>query len=202
MIQPLKLGFMASRNATSARAIFAAIQAGELAAQARLMVSNNAKAGALAFASENGIPNLCIPTKADPDAADARLCAAMDQAGVELIVMSGYLRQLNARTLGRFAGRILNIHPGPLPMFGGQGMYGRRVHDAVVASGAASSGITVHVVDEEYDHGPMVAERTVALEPGETGETLEARITALEPAFFVETLKRIANGEIRLSNFR
>ncbi len=198
MIPPLKLGFMASRNGSSARAVIAAIEAGTLDAQARLMVSNIATAPALAFAAEHGVPALCIPTKADPEAADARLVAAMEAAEVQIIVLSGYLRQLGPRTLARYAGRVLNIHPGPIPAFGGPGMYGRRVHEAVIESGTMASAITVHIVDEEYDHGPPVAARAVMVKPGDTPADLEARVTALEPGFFVETLQRIATGQFRL----
>ena len=195
---PLKLGFLASGNASSARAIVAAIRAGALAAEPRLLVSNNRSAPALAFAAEMGVPALCIPTRGDPDAADARLAEAMAGHDVQLIVLSGYLRQLGPRTLGRYAGRVLNIHPGPLPAFGGHGMYGRRVHEAVIAAGAAESGVSIHLVDEEYDRGPVIARRSVPVAPGDTPESLEARVTALEPAFFVETLSRIARGEIVL----
>jgi phosphoribosylglycinamide formyltransferase-1 len=95
-------------------------------------------------------------------------------------------------------GRILNIHPGPLPAFGGHGMYGRRVHEAVIAAGVAESGICIHLVDEEYDRGPVLARRAVPVEPGDTPQSLEARVIGLEPAFFVETLGRIARGEIVL----
>lgn len=196
--QRLKLGFLASAKGSSARAIVGAIRAGELAAEARLIVSNNRSAPVLTFAAEAGVPAVCIPTQADPDAADAALAEAMAAHGVEIIVLSGYLRQLGPRTLARFANRILNIHPGPLPQFGGHGMYGRRVHEAVVASGVAASGVCIHLVDEEYDRGPVIARRSVPLEPGETAESLEARVTALEPAFYVETLRRIASGEIVL----
>jgi phosphoribosylglycinamide formyltransferase 1 len=195
---PLKLGFLASGNGSSASAVVGAIRAGELAAEARLMVSNNRSAPALAFAAEADVPALCIPTQGDPDAADARLAEAMLGHGVDLIVLSGYLRQLGPRTLGQYAGRVLNIHPGPLPAFGGHGMYGRRVHEAVIAAGVAESGICIHLVDEEYDRGPVLARRAVPVEPGDTPETLEARVTGLEPAFFVETLGRIARGEIAL----
>lgn len=195
---PLKLGFLASGNGSSARAIVGAIRAGELQAEARLMVSNNRSAPALAFAAEAGVPALCIPTQGDPDTADARLAEAMRGHGVDLIVLSGYLRQLGSRTLGQYAGRVLNIHPGPLPTFGGHGMYGRRVHEAVIAAGVAQSGICIHLVDEEYDRGPVLARRAVAVEPGDTPETLEARVTDREPGFFVETLGRIARGEIAL----
>lgn len=196
--QPLKLAFLASRNGSSARAMIAAIQAGELPAEPRLMVSNNRNAPALAFAAEAGVEALCIPTQADPEAADVQLRAALEAADVDLVILSGYLRRLGPRTLDRFAGRVLNIHPGPLPAFGGEGMYGRRVHEAVIAAGAPASGVAIHVVDEEYDHGPVVAQRAVPVEPGDTAETLEARVTAIEPAFYLETVQRIASGELKL----
>ena len=196
--RPLKIGFLASGNGTSARAILAAIRAGDLAAEPRLMVSNNKSAAALAFAAGEGVPTLCIPTQADPAGADARLAAAMGAHGVELIVLSGYLRQLGPETLARYAGRILNIHPGPLPAFGGHGMYGRRVHEAVIAAGVAASEITIHVVDEEYDHGPVLFRQAIPLAPGETAESLEAKLTAREPAVFVEVLKRLAAGDLVL----
>ena len=196
--QPLKLGFLASKNGSSMRAMIDAIKAGELAAEPLLVVSNNKAAGALEFAAACGVPTLVIPTQADPEAADARLCEAMEAAGVELIIASGYLRRLGPKTLGRYRNRVVNIHPGALPAFGGEGMYGRRVHEAVIAAGVAESGVTIHAVDEIYDHGPVIAARAVPLEPGETAENLEARITALEPTFFVETLRRIADGELAL----
>lgn len=196
--KPLKIGFLASGNGSSARAVVAAIGSGELAAEARLLISNNKSAPALAFAAEQGIAALNIATQADPEAADARLAQAMADHGVELIVLSGYLRQLGPKTLSRYAGRILNIHPGPLPAFGGHGMYGRRVHEAVIAAGVAESGICIHLVDEEYDRGPVIARMSAPVEPGDTAESLEARVTGLEPGFFVETLSRIARGEIVL----
>lgn len=194
----LKLGFLASRNGSSMRALIEAIEAGELAAEALLVVSNNKTAGALEFAAAHGVPTLVIPTQANPEAADARLCAAMEAAGAELIVASGYLRRLGPKTLARYRNRVINIHPGALPAFGGEGMYGRRVHEAVIAAGVVESGVTIHAVDEIYDHGPVIAQRSIPLAAGETADSLEAKITALEPAFFVETLRRIADGDLAL----
>lgn len=180
------------------RAVIEATERGVLSAKPLLAVSNNRNAGALAFADAHGVPTLVIATQADPGAADARLCAAMRDAGAELIVLSGYLRRLGPLTLGAYRNRILNIHPGLLPTFGGEGMYGRRVHEAVIAAGVSESGATIHAVDEIYDHGPIIARRTVPVLPGDTPDSLEARVTAMEPAFFVETLQAIAEGRQRL----
>lgn len=196
--QHLRLGFLASKNGSSMRAILDAIAAGTLDAEARLVVSNNRSAPALAAAAERGVPILHLPTQADPDAADAALARAMTEAGVDWIILSGYLRRLGPETLAAFRDRIINIHPGPIPDFGGEGMYGRRVHEAVVAAGAPASAITIHLVDEEYDHGAVLAVRPVPLAPDETAESLETRLTALEPEVFVETLQRLAAGQLAL----
>jgi phosphoribosylglycinamide formyltransferase 1 len=195
---PLKLGFLASGNGSSARAICAAIRLGDLAAEARLLVSNRRDAKALEWARVDGLTSLHIPTLSAPDEADAALAKAMQDHGVNLIILSGYLRHLGPKTLEAFKGRILNIHPGPLPEFGGEGMYGRRVHEAVIAAGVTESAIVIHGVDEVYDRGPEIARTWVAVEAGDSVETLEARVTSLEPAFFVETLIRIAKGGLRL----
>lgn len=162
------------------------------------MVSNKRDAAALEFARSEDIPALFIPTLKSPDAADAELADAMAAHEVNLIVLSGYMRRIGPITLARYAGRIVNIHPGPLPQFGGEGMYGRRVHEAVIAAGVAQSGIVIHAVDGEYDHGPELARTSVPVHPGDTPKDLEARVTGMEPAFFVETIKRIATGDLKL----
>ena len=198
MKSALKLGFLGSGNGSSARAIIGAIRSGDLAAEARLVVSNRREAPLLDWAASQGVATSLIQTVVDPEGADARLADAMRSHGVELIVMSGYLRRLGPRTLARYAGRILNIHPGPLPEFGGQGMYGRRVHEAVLATGATQSAIMIHLVDEEYDHGAEIARRIVDIAPGDTPESLEATIKAREPEFFLETLQGIVRGDIQL----
>ena len=198
MKSPLKLGFLGSGNGSSARAIIGAIRSGELAAEARLVVSNRREAPPLDWAASQGVATALIQTVADPEAADARLAEAMRSHGVELIVMSGYLRRLGPRTLERYAGRILNIHPGPLPEFGGQGMYGARVHQAVIAAGAAQSAIVIHLVDAEYDHGAEIARQIIDIAPGETPDSLEASIKAREPGFFLETMQGIVRRDVRL----
>lgn len=194
----MNLAFLASNNGSSARAVIAAIEAGDLPARARLVVSNRKAAPVLAYAAEHHIASLVIPTTADPEAADARLARALAEAGADLVILSGYLRRLGPVTLAAFAGRILNIHPALLPSYGGQGMYGRRVHEAVVAAGDAESGATVHVVDAEYDHGPVVAQARVALTAEDTAETVERKVMAAEPGLFIDTLRRLASGELKL----
>jgi phosphoribosylglycinamide formyltransferase 1 len=191
----LKLGFLASRNGSSMRAILAAIARGELHAEPCLVVSNIRTAPALDHAASAGVPTAWIPTKTDPEGADRALAAAMEEAGVDLVVLSGYLRRLGPVFLERFRGRVLNIHPGPLPAFGGEGMYGRRVHEAVIAAGLRRTAAVIHLVDGEYDHGPEVARLDLDVEPGETPESLEARITGLEPDFYLRTLQEIARKE-------
>jgi phosphoribosylglycinamide formyltransferase-1 len=180
------------------RAIVAAIEAGALAAEARLLVSNRREAPALAFAAAHGIATRVIPTAADPEAADAALAAALREAGVDLVILSGYLRKLGPQTLAAFSGRILNIHPALLPKYGGAGMYGRRVHEAVAAAGDPMTGATVHLVDAEYDHGPALATLEIPLAPGDDAAAIEAKVRAAEPGFFVAVLKQLCAGELRL----
>jgi phosphoribosylglycinamide formyltransferase-1 len=194
----IKMAFLASNNGSSMRAILLAIEAGRLDAHPVLAVSNRKAAPALEFASARGTPTLVIPTAADPEVADRRLADALKEAGAELVILSGYLRKLGPATLSAFAGRILNIHPALLPKFGGAGMYGQRVHEAVIAAGETASGASVHLVDGEYDHGAVLARVEVPVFITDTSESLEARVMAAEPALFVETLQRIVRGELTL----
>lgn len=196
--QKLKLGFLASNRGSSFQAVVQAIEAGTLAAEARLAVSNRKDAPALAFAADHGVPRRWIPTTADPDAADTALKAALQDAGVELVILSGYLRKLGPKTLAAFNNRILNIHPALLPNYGGQGMYGRRVHEAVARAGDALTGASVHIVDDEYDHGPVICQREVALAPGDDAAAIERKVTAAEAGLFVDVLRRISEGRLAL----
>jgi len=194
----MNLAFLASNNGSSFRAIVAAISAGDLKARAVLAVSNRKTAPALEFARAHAVPALFIPTVNDPEAADARLAAALRAAGADLVILSGYLRRLGPVTLDAYRGRVLNIHPALLPRHGGQGMYGRRVHEAVLAAGERVTGASVHVVDGEYDHGPVVARVEVPVLAGDVAADVEARVMAAEPGLFIATLQRLVAGELRL----
>jgi phosphoribosylglycinamide formyltransferase-1 len=201
---PLQLGFLASHGGSSMRAVIDAIASGELDAEARIVISNNADCEALAFAGARRIPwrHISAASEGGADAADAAIAGALETSGAELVVLSGYMRKLGPATLSRFAGRILNIHPALLPKYGGQGMYGRRVHEAVRASGDAETGATIHIVDADYDTGPAIARRQVPVDPGDSVDAIEARVRAAEPGLFVETLKRIASGALALPEAR
>jgi phosphoribosylglycinamide formyltransferase-1 len=198
MTPQFKLGFLASLNGSGMRAIVKAIEAGELDAEARILITNRRGVPALDFAADHAVPSRVIPTLPDPEAADAALADALRDAGVEIVILSGYLRKLGPRTLAAFPGRILNIHPALLPSFGGQGMYGRRVHEAVAAARVSVTGASVHIVDGDYDQGPVIASRRVALAPGDDAETIERKVTEVEPGLFVDTLRGICAGELVL----
>jgi phosphoribosylglycinamide formyltransferase-1 len=196
----LRLGFLASHNGASMRAIVEAIEAASLHAQAVVAISNNADAAALVFAREHGLltAHISKATTGSEAAADATICSTLVNAGAELVILSGYLRMVGPSTLERFRGRVLNVHPALLPKFGGKGMYGRFVHEAVIAAGEAFSGASVHVVDEVYDHGPVINQKIVPVNADDTPETLAARVVAIEGPLFVESLQAIAarGGEI------
>jgi len=145
-------------------------------AQVVLVLSNRADAGGLDIARAQGIPTLVFH-----DPADATVWLdALEHARVDLLVLAGYLKLVPAAVVARWRGRIVNVHPALLPGFGGPGMYGRRVHEAVLRSGAAESGASVHLVDEVYDRGQVLAQERVPVLPGDTPETLAARVLAVE----------------------
>ena len=141
-----------------------------------LVLSNRADAPALDRAAARGIPAVRLRDHAD----GREWLAALEHHRVELLVLAGYLKLVPADVIARYRGRILNIHPALLPAFGGKGMYGRRVHEAVLASGARESGATVHLVDEVYDRGAILGQVRVPVLPGDSPETLAQRVLAVE----------------------
>jgi len=180
------------------RAVVGAIDQGHLSAEACLIVSNKEESMALTFGRDHSIPVAFIPTAVDPDSADLQLCERLRAVDTELVILSGYLRKLGRRTLSAFEGRILNVHPALLPRYGGKGMYGRRVHEAVIAAGDAETGASIHLVDAEYDHGRVVAIRKVPINPFETAADIEARVMRAEQELFVETVRQISVGHLPL----
>ncbi len=196
----LRLGILASHGGSNLQAILDACRSGQLRAEARVAICNNSDAPARARARRAGVPgfHLSSHTHPDPAALDAAIAATLERHGVNLVVLAGYMKKLGPITLKRYRGRVLNIHPALLPKFGGQGLYGRRVHAAVLAAREPVSGVTVHLVDEEYDRGPIVAQREVPVLADDTVDTLGQRVLKAEHEIYVDTIERIALGEIAL----
>lgn len=149
---------------------------GEEPARVVLVLSNRPEAGGLERARRAGIPAEVL---ADPSDASEWI-TRLGRRDVDLVVLAGYLKLVPPGVVQKYAGRILNVHPALLPAFGGPGMYGRRVHEAVLAGGATESGPTVHLVDEVYDRGAILAQRRVPVLPGDTPASLAARVLAEE----------------------
>ena len=196
----LQLGFLASHRGTNMQAILDACKTGRLQARPRVVISNNSDSGVLQRARKAGVPSahLSTYTHPEPGALDRAILAILQEYGVEVVCLAGYMKRLGPRTLAAYKGRVLNIHPSLLPKFGGQGFYGEVVHRAVLAAGERETGATVHLVDEEYDQGPVLDQIQVPVEPGDSVETLSARVLQQEHMLYVRTLQRIASGEIEL----
>lgn len=196
----MNIGFLASHGGSNMQAIIDACKAGELNAAAAVVISNNSDSRALERAKTEGIPNYYLSGKThpDPDDLDRAIMDTLILHKVDVVALAGYMKKLGPKTLAHFRGRILNIHPALLPKFGGKGMYGIHVHEAVLAAGEKESGVTVHLVDEEYDRGPILAQVRVPVMPGDTPEALAERVLAQEHILYSATLQRIATGEIIL----
>lgn len=159
-----------------------------------LVASNRADSGAIARAQESGIATHVISDFAD----GAMLLATLRGANIDLLVLAGYLKLVPAEVVQAFKGRMLNVHPALLPAFGGHGMYGQRVHTAVIESGARFTGVTVHFVDEEFDRGAIAAQWPVPVLPDDTPQSLAARVLRTEHAFFPVVIEAVAAGQLVL----
>jgi phosphoribosylglycinamide formyltransferase 1 len=195
-----RLGFLASHNGTNMRAIVAACRDGRLCATPAVLISNNREAAAMVWARDHGVPSehISATAKGSEAAADAAIAEQLMAHRVDLVILAGYMRKLGPATLRAFHNRILNVHPALLPKFGGQGMYGAHVHNAVLEAGEAETGVTIHLVDDAYDHGPVVAQAAVPVHSGDTAETLAARVQAREQTLYPEVLAQIFCGALDL----
>jgi formyltetrahydrofolate-dependent phosphoribosylglycinamide formyltransferase len=171
----MRVAVAISGRGSNLAALIAALPAGS-PAEIGLVLSNRAAAEGLAVARANGIRVLVL---ADPGDASAWI-DALAAHRIDLVVLAGYLKLVPPPVVDRYRGRMLNIHPALLPAFGGPGMYGHRVHEAVLAAGATVSGATVHLVDEVYDRGPILAQARVAVQPDDTPERLAQRVLEAE----------------------
>jgi phosphoribosylglycinamide formyltransferase-1 len=192
----MNLAVLASHEGTTLQAVLDAVADGRLPARVVLVISNNRESGALRRAREAHVPwvHLSSTTHPDPERLDDAIVDALTDAGADMVLLAGYMKKLGPKVLGRYGGRIVNTHPALLPKFGGQGMYGNRVHAAVLAAGDTETGVSIHLVDAEYDTGRVLAQCRVPVLHGDSVDDLAARVQAREREFLVETLAELARS--------
>lgn len=188
MDHQLRVGVLASGGGTNLQALLDHVHGYE--AKIVAVASDQAGAGALERAQRAGVPTSVFPRGAYPDRAarDVAIADWLAAQGVELVVLAGYMKKLGPRTLDAFSGLVVNTHPALLPAYGGQGMYGDRVHAAVLADGAPQTGASVHIVTAEYDAGPVLAQAVVPVEPSDDVASLRTRVQAAEKSLLLDWL--------------
>ncbi|MGD0199055.1 MAG: phosphoribosylglycinamide formyltransferase [Solirubrobacteraceae bacterium] len=191
------LAIFASHTGTTAQAVFDALHDGRIAGRGVLLVCNNPQAPVLDRAAAAGIPTAVLNgrTHPDPDELDIATLNAVQVAGATHILLAGYMKKLGPKTVAAFAGRVFNTHPALLPAFGGQGMYGDRVHEAVLAAGVERTGATVHRVTNDYDAGEIVRQLEVPVLPGDDVGSLGERVRAAERELLVAVLAATSRSE-------
>ncbi len=192
----MRLAILASGAGTTAQAVIDACAAGRIDGSVVLVASNNADAPVLERARAAGVAwrHISARTEGGEAGLDAALVAALREAAATHLLLAGYMRKVGPLVLAAFEGRVYNTHPALLPAFGGEGMYGDRVHAAVLASGATRSGATVHLVTDDYDSGPIVASVDVAVLPDDDVASLGERVRAAEREMVVDVLAAVARG--------
>lgn len=190
-VEPIRLGIMASGRGSNAEAVLQACSDARLHARGVLVVSNNSEAGVFSIAKRYGVPALHLSREvfANGKEFSKALVRTFRVYETELILLAGYMRKVPPALLRAWPKAVLNIHPAILPRHGGKGMYGRRVHEAVIRAGDPETGVTVHFVDEEYDRGPILHQvKGVPVFPGDTPELLAARVLEVEHRAYPEAV--------------
>ena len=199
MPEMLNIAVFASGRGSNFEAILSAIKKGSLPnVDIVVVISNNADAGALSTARSNNIPAVHLSRKqyASDEEFLSRLSDILEIHGVNFIVLAGYMKKIDSSIVRKYRNRMLNIHPALLPKFGGSGMYGMHVHQAVIDSKERVSGATVHIVDEEYDRGPIVLQKSIEIAPNETPESLAERVLKIEHEIYPQAIRLFAEGKI------
>ena len=197
-----KIAVFVSGGGSNFKAIYHQIIQGNILGKIVMVFSNNPNCGAIKFAEENSIPIFIINAARYPNAhtRDEFLLETCLKAEIDLICLAGFMKMLPQNIVKQYEYRILNIHPGLLPEFGGKGFYGTRVHEAVINTGKRESGATVHFVDEIYDHGPIILQKKVEVMETDTPESLAARVLKLEHELFPEVVKAFCENKIIMEN--
>jgi phosphoribosylglycinamide formyltransferase-1 len=191
----MRIAVLASHEGSVLQAVIDACANERIRGCVCLVISNNSDAGALQRARDAQIAtaHLSATTHPDVEALDHAIAAQLLRANADLVLLAGYMKRLGPLTLSRFRGRIINTHPALLPKFGGAGFFGRRVHEAVLASRETVSGATVHWVEGDYDTGPIIAQAAVTVGADETAVSLEAKVKVVERDLLIDTVARLAN---------
>ena len=197
---PMRLAVFASGGGTNFQAILDAIDDGTLPATPVCCVSNTPDAGALDRAARHDVPTRVVRPGAydDAEAFGDALLDVLRAHDVTFVALAGYMVKIPASVVEAYRGRMTNVHPALLPAFGGQGMYGMNVHEAVIEYGVHWSGVTVHLVDEEYDHGPVVLQEPVPVYADDTPDRLAERVKAVEHRLYPYALRLFAEGRVAL----
>jgi phosphoribosylglycinamide formyltransferase-1 len=203
-MKKLNLVVLASGGGTNLQAIIDHIEAGKLNAQIKAVISNNSRAGALERARNHDIPAIHLSHKqfATPEEFDRKLLSVLKENQTDMLVLAGYMKMLSPVIIREYKNRIINIHPALLPSFGGPGMYGVHVHEAVIKSGVKVTGVTVHMVDEVYDHGAIVMQKTVSVMDDDTPESLAERVLKVEHQTYSEALQLFAEERVEIKDNR
>jgi phosphoribosylglycinamide formyltransferase-1 len=196
----MNIAIFASGRGSNFQAILSAIDAGLLPARVTVLISNRSDAAALDIARARKIQTSHLSQKMFPseEALVEAMLNVLSQQRAELLVLAGYLKKIPLQVVRRYRNRIVNIHPALLPLFGGAGMYSHFVHEAVIASGMKVTGATVHLVDEEYDRGPIVIQRTVEIIQEDTPDLLAVKVLKIEHEIYPLALKAFAEGKVKI----
>ncbi len=188
-----RLAVFCSGNGSNFKSIYRSIAEKALNAEIVLCLSNRSQCGAMAFAQEHGIATVHITEKqfSTFDEFAAAMVTHLKDAQIDIVLLAGYMRKVPDAVVKAFPEKMLNIHPALLPKFGGEGMYGMFVHNAVLAAGETESGATVHFVNEEYDKGKILLQRAVPVLQGDTPEILAARVLECEHQLYPDALERL-----------
>lgn len=189
----VRLAVFASGGGTNLQALLDHFEGGRNGARVALVISDNPDAGALDRAKRAEVATHVIPVRGRPTAAvTADAVDALESTGIELVTLAGYMQLVPEEVVGRFSSRIVNVHPALLPAFGGRGMYGARVHRAVLQAGCTVTGATVHLVNERYDEGRILSQWPVPVLEGDTPDTLARRVLRTEHALYPATVEWLA----------